>query len=132
MREILFRGKRTDNEEWEYGDLWCNPYGKRVVCIVSPINDQGTTGGNEVDPETVGQFTGLTDKNGLKIFEGDIVKYGDTIHQVVFEQRMGTAYFGLVYSPIETLPFGHYQDLKQIEVIGNIYDNPELLKGATK
>lgn len=53
MREILFRGKRTDNGEWEYGDLWCNPYGKRVVCIVSPINDQGTTGGNEVDPETV-------------------------------------------------------------------------------
>ena len=49
MRDILFRGKRTDNGEWEYGDLWCNPYGKRVVCIVSPINDQGTTGGNEYD-----------------------------------------------------------------------------------
>lgn len=128
MREILFRGKRADNGKWEYGDLWCNPYGKRVVCIVSPINDQGTTGGNEVDPETVGQFTGLTDRNGKRIFEGDIVRYGDTIHRVVFEQRNGTAYFGLIYSPIETLTFGHYQDLKQIEVIGNIYDNPELLE----
>ena len=128
MREILFRGKRADNGKWEYGDLWCNPYGKRVVCVVSPINDQGTTGGNEVDPETVGQYTGLTDKNGRKIFEGDIVRYGDTIHRVVFEQRNGTAYFGLVYSSFETLPFGHYQDLKQIKIIGNIYDNPELLE----
>ena len=50
-----------------------------------------------------------------------------TVHNVVFEQRNGTAYFGLVYSTLETLSFGYYQDLKQIEVIGNIYDNPELL-----
>ncbi len=82
----------------------------------------------KVDPETVGQFTGLTDRNGVKIFEGDIVRYGDTIHRVVFEQRNGTAYFGLVYAACETLPFGHYQDLKQIEVIGNVYDNQELLE----
>ena len=61
-------------------------------------------------------------------WEGDIVKYGDTVHNVVFEQRNGTAYFGLVYSTLETLSFGHYQDLKQIEVIGNVHDNPELLE----
>ena len=128
MREILFRGKRTDNGEWEYGDLWCNPYGKRAVCIVSPINDQGTTGGNEVIPETVGQYTGLTDKNGKRVFEGDIVRYGDTIHKVVFEQRYGTAYFGIMISDIETWLFGNECPANLVEVIGNIYDNPELLE----
>ena len=66
MREILFRGKRERDGEWEYGDLWCNPYGKRAVCIVSPINDQCTTGGHEVLPETVGQYTSLSVKEGPK------------------------------------------------------------------
>lgn len=126
MREILYRGKRKDNGKWTSGYLFLM-WGTAYICW-GMIN--GVPNMEEVIPQTVGQFTGLTDKNGLKIFEGDIVKYGDTIHQVVFEQRMGTAYFGLVYSPIETLPFGHYQDLKQIEVIGNIYDNPELLEGG--
>ena len=134
MREILFRGKRTYNGKWVEGSLvvtsQCNAY------IISTVEDKrdATVLVNQcslnVDPETVGQYTGLTDKNGVKIFEGDIVRYGDTIHKVVFEERNGTAYFGLVYSPLETLPFGHYQDLKRIEVIGNIHDNPELLKGG--
>jgi uncharacterized phage protein (TIGR01671 family) len=138
MREILFRGKRTDNGEWVEGhliwyedgraritprhiDIFCHKRDERII--------QHTA--YEVIPETIGQYTGLTaknNKNGNKIFEGDIVKYGNTIHKVIFEQRNGTAYFGLVYNELETLPFGHYQDLKQIEVIGNIHDNPELLK----
>ena len=128
MREILFRGKRKDNGEWICGDL-LQDVESGICAIVSYVN----LGGNIHDlsescifaviPETVGQYTGLTDKNGVKIFEGDIVRYGDTIHEVVFEQRNGTAYFGLVYSKSEALPFGHYQDLRQIEVIGNIYDN---------
>ena len=126
MREILFRGKRTDNGTWAYGYLFC--IWERTYLCWGTTNDVPNM--KEVLPETVGQFTGLTDKNGVKIFEGDIVRYCDTIHQVVFEQRNTTAYFGLVYSEIETIPFGHYQDLKQIEVIGNIHDNPELLKGG--
>lgn len=119
MREYLFRGKTIANGKWSEGTLLVTKQG----CCITP----DATVYVAVDSETVGQYTGLTDKNGTKIFEGDIVKYGDTVHNVVFEQRNGTAYFGLVYSTLETLSFGYYQDLKQIEVIGNIYDNPELL-----
>nr|DAZ50265.1 MAG TPA: YopX protein [Caudoviricetes sp.] len=139
MREILFRGRISKNE-WVYGlPIEGEPLmgGGKETCIVTKPGLSYYDGVLmtydecvEVDPDTVGQFTGLTDKNGTKIFEGDIVRYGDTIHRVVFEQRNGTAYFGLVYAACETLPFGHYQDLKQIEVIGNIYDNPELQPGT--
>ena len=121
MREYLFRGKTIANGKWSEGTLLVTKQG----CCITP----DATVYVAVDPETVGQYTGLTDKNGTKIFEGDIVKYGDTVHNVVFEQRNGTAYFDLVYSTLETLSFGYYQDLKQIEVIGNIYDNPELVGG---
>ena len=128
-REILFRGKRVDNGEWVKGYLICPEFDKSRAYIgyLFPDDDHDLDVA-EVASSTVGRFTGLTDRNGVKIFEGDIVRYGDTIHRVVFEQRNGTAYFGLVYAACETLPFGHYQDLKQIEVIGNIYDNPELLE----
>lgn len=142
MREILFRGKSIMRGEWIYGYLNQHRGNIRYDCDCEPIADgcyyindwqtkieTGMYGQDyKVDSSTVGRFTGLTDKNGVKVFEGDIVRYGDTIHRVVFEQRNGTAYFGLVYAACETLPFGHYQDLKQIEVIGNIYDNPELLE----
>lgn len=136
MREILFRGKRTDNGKWEYGSLLSPNEFNEIphIVYIDYLNEYGEIGeiSTPVIPETVGQYTGLTDKNGVRIFEGDIVRYGDTIHRAVFEQRNGTAYFGLVYSSFETLPFGHYQDLKQIEVIGNIHDNPELLETAAK
>jgi uncharacterized phage protein (TIGR01671 family) len=136
MREILFRGQtrrygekvRLNGEKiksnWVYGGIFPQN-GDGDFAII--YQQEPTIEKYPVYADTVGQYTGLTDKNGTKIFEGDIVKYGDTVHNVVFEQRNGTAYFGLVYSTLETLSFGYYQDLKQIEVIGNIYDNPELL-----
>lgn len=125
MREILFRGKRVDNGKWIEGSFvkYTDYDGVEVYLIYASNGNP-----NDIIPETVGQYTGLKDKKGNKIFEGDIVKYGNTIHNAIFEQRNGTAYFGLVYSEIETLPFGHYQDLKQIEVIGNIHDNKEILE----
>lgn len=126
MREILFRGKRKDNEEWVHGDLWCNPYGKRVVCIVSPINNQGTTGGNEVDADTVGQYTGMVDKNGTKIFEGDIVDFSDRSDgdsYGVIKYDTNETEFAIVYDSIYT-GLGRQYHSRDIEVIGNIYDNP--------
>lgn len=138
MREILFRGKTKESGEWVQGYF---VYAKsdfdseecREADIIPHNTDRVYKGEYNVVfpciPETISEFTGICDKNGTKIFEGDIVKYRDTFHKVVFEQRNGTAYFGLVYNSLETLPFGHYQDLKQIEVIGNIHDNPELLEG---
>lgn len=140
MREILFRAKainrypdreyRTNykNGAWVYG-LVTAMYDDSFPNLPAEMKNIDGISDIDVDHRTIGQYTGLTDKNGVKIFEGDIIRYGDTIHKVVFEQRNGTAYFGLVYSPIETLPFGQYQDLQQLEVIGNIYDNPELIGG---
>lgn len=137
MREILFRGQTRKKGEkvrldgtpidsnWVYGGVFPNNKGGDFAIIYQQYPEIKKY---TVYADTVGQYTGLLDKNGKKIFEGDIVKYGDTVHKVVFEQRNGTAYFGLVYSTLETLSFGYYQDLKQIEVIGNIYDNPELWK----
>lgn len=126
MREILFRAKRQATNEWVYG-YFVKEYDDFQLYVQPQIITR--SGREYVNENTLGQYTGLTDMNGVKIFEGDIVRYGDTIHKVIFEQRNGTAYFGLVYSPIETLPFGHYQDLRQLEVIGDIYDNPELIGG---
>lgn len=128
MREILFRGKRKNNEKWIDGGYseFRNFSGEEVYNIIH----NGYA--NEIIPETIGQYTGLTDKNGTMIFEGDIVKYGDTVNKVVFEQRNGTAYFGVVMDDTETWHFCHLTSAAGMEVIGNIHDNPELLGGDTE
>lgn len=134
-REILFRGKRIDNNEWVYGDLIKNLIydGREKEIRIGDIyfehnGDIHGTAVRKVIPETVGQFTGLCDKNGNKIFEGDIVKvttglegykstYHSTIHRVTYDAcNCGIA----VFSPFDN------SDTVEVEVIGNIYDNPEL------
>lgn len=124
MREILFRGKRTDNGEWVYGYVcrygWT---GKGKTYIVPDY--ASALYSLEVDPETVGQYTGLSDKNGTKIFEGDIVllKGDEEPYQVVFDESCFQ-----VYSDSVRYAMDNFYDY-EIEVIGNIYDDPEVLGG---
>lgn len=125
MREIIFRGKRIDTGEWIYGDLLHNV---DVVKIrEQEPNIQHCARSFVVIPETVGQYTGLTDKNGNRVFEGDIVYYDGSCHKVVFESRNGTGYFGIAVGENETWGFGNSTPAYMMAVVGNIYDNPELL-----
>ncbi len=122
-REILFRGQRLDNDEWAYGDLLHLPNGDVVI-----LSDKGYT---KVKPKTIGQFTGLTDKNGNKIFEGDIVHgYWNTKFLIFFD--LCCLQFRAKLSDGTEKDIDYYGDSKKIEVIGNIYDSPELLRSENE
>lgn len=125
MREILYRGKRADNGEWVEGNYeWYHKPEKHIIS--NPYT--GETKG--VIPETVGQYTGLYDKNGRKIFEGDIVEFTDKYTgkkgkaEIVFE-AFKWKYSGCYYcgNPIVWLCIDDTSI--KFEVIGNIHDNPE-------
>ena len=127
MREILFRGKRTDNGEWVKGYLYITHIGSHEIgSYDAEINIERLT--FDVIPETVGQYTGLTDKNGVRIFEGDIVslvKHDSLIYKVVYVPCR----YELVNSKgVNCFVLDIYKS-ENIEVIGNIHDNPELLGG---
>ena len=136
MREILFRGK-NEAGIWHYGAYL--PYESGEVAILESFSKYGYEAVElsrrcKVIPETVGQYTGLTDKNGKKIFEGDIVT---------------TPYYGIEFQTVEWVKtscgFEPFSDSNLncghcgggvvpnfCEVVGNIYDNPELLKGGAE
>ena len=149
MREILFRGFHPDkngeekvfvngewiNGFWVYGDLIHRRIWKSDILIIRE-DDSGFDNYTdyEVIPETVGQYTGLTDKNGKKIFEGNVIDTLDRLIKVVWLK--GNAQFDLNFvkfahdKKIVNFKGINMRDLISHEVIGNIFENPELLKGG--
>lgn len=133
MREILFRGKRVDNGEWVEGDLIQDrDLGQMMIEYFDYYTDENGRQRDycqyDVVPETVGQYTGLTDKNGTKIFEGDIVKLDEYVKQT-FDVEDGIVLYGR--GGFHVKEFGLRNSLNVIasadwvlrgEVIGNIYE----------
>jgi hypothetical protein len=123
-REIEFRG--FDGTEWYYGDLEYNR--KTDVARIHTYKEDGSYNRQyTVDPDTVGQFTGLVDKNGVKIFDGDIVKCETFVYKVAYNDKRIASFF--LHRDVDMYRhyFGKAMDSDDCEVIGNIYDNTELL-----
>ena len=128
IQKIIFRGKRVDNGEWVYGyysfDNRPTSRGTYITCYsgYSQLD-------YEVIPETVGQYTGLTDKNGKKIFEGDIVFKRTYQGKKPMNVYFASGQFTCGVGGGSSTPSHYYTlDDKQVEIIGNIFDNPELMK----
>lgn len=135
MRTIKFRG-RKNNGEWIYGDLarHTDVIVETISYCIYPMQAYDTYDNYVVEGETVGQFTGLYDKDGKEIYEGDILqlKYSDGSYHsssVYYAQQKG--YWAVDVSINERIILG-YIDRTRLVVIGNIHDNPELLKGGNK
>jgi uncharacterized phage protein (TIGR01671 family) len=153
MREIEFWGKRKDNGEWIFGDLHRTDKmidGERIFFIEEyddSAREEGWRSTADVDPATVGQYTGLTDSKGVKIFEGDIVSFwngkiyectdGDIVIETMpdkkfkkCKQRTEIVFTNGIFRVKNNNAIECFLDAEtELEVIGNIHDNPELLEG---
>ena len=135
MRDILFRGKRVDNGEWIYGHYGEYFNEERNVPCISVIDAHALTGSlcYDVVLQSVGDYTGLTDKNGKKIFENDIIEYDETkntYYQIVWINS-GWGHKELDTGICELFPtnYGHNPTcFNNVKIISNIFDNPELLE----
>ena len=151
MREILFKGKKKDNGEWIEGYLLDGGMpGEKRIFIGKLVIGKWTVMADEfdeVDPDTICQFTGLTDKNGKKIWESDIISYQRDNDDCPFPNKDTKKRFGKVFYQgfRSTFAIGmgkngsksiyvdlwkYVQNGNRVEVIGNQFDNPELLQGS--
>lgn len=139
MRNILFRAKRLKDKIWVEGSLLVIDADSGYYFITQPYKSASTLPVKDliynhthlVDPETVCQFTGLTDKNGVMIYENDLLSINQSAEPVIvkfedFQWKCKNRNFGKYY-------FHRLENIRsKYEVIGNIFDNPELLKGGAE
>ena len=137
MREILFRGKRKTDGKWTdgyYVNDESEQMAERPITYIYHLNKH-PCGWDllpfEVIPETVGQFTGLCDKNGKRIFEGDVIEMDrGWDEKVTYVVRYAIDICAFIGSSINYIGFTTFEDDgDRIKIIGNIHDNPELLEG---
>lgn len=126
MREILFKAKRKDNGEWVEGGYFSEPYTEKKFIICWNSFGLGFNEFIEVEPDTICQYTGLTDKNGKKIWENDIVEIAGEDGYFKCEWEKDTSRFVLNGDGL-TVDFDNYYGY-ECEVIGNIFDNADLLE----
>ena len=141
MREILFKAKSLDNGEWVEGSYaYVEHLGEHFILSSEKV-DMGfdicfTTSQYRIDENTLCQYTGLTDKNGHAIWENDIIRHEDlTNGRYIFrEQPMKNSYikWNKFETRFERNDGGSLYYSKKVEVVGNIFDNPELLEGVNK
>lgn len=124
MRQIKFRGKDKYTNKWVFGDF---AHSKGISS--DGLYDRVMVGGYHVIEESVGQFTGLPDKNGKEIYEGDMLNNGQRNYFVCWNEERGAWWLKSI-DLIYTQPLGFLST--ELFVIGNIHDNPELLKGGKK
>ncbi len=133
MREILFKAKRKDNGEWVEGGYFSEPYTDKKFIICWNSMGLGFNEFIEIDPDTLCQYTGLTDKNGKEIWENDICdrkeKYPEIVTYNKGDWQLDYSYVFSKEIHNDACNLGFYAcERNCVEVIGNIFDNPDLLE----